>query len=178
MPINFNKLVFFDTETTGLKMPYIISIAYIIYIDGKLQKSRYIICNPDYPIDPGASKVNGFYNKDLKDKPLFIDFWEEIYEDFKDAIWVGHNVNYDKKAMIKTCERYNLELPDYKICCTYRNAKKLIDSQNVKNYKLNTLCDYFNIEFHNHHTASFDTVACLKIYNELVKISKGNLIIE
>ena len=28
---NYDKLVFFDTETTGFKPPYIISIAYVAY---------------------------------------------------------------------------------------------------------------------------------------------------
>ena len=33
--INYNKLVFVDTETVGFKPPYIISIGFIAYENGK-----------------------------------------------------------------------------------------------------------------------------------------------
>ena len=175
---NFNKIVFFDTETTGLRVPYIISLAYIVYQDRKRVGGDYIICNPDYPIDPGASKVNGFYNKQLLNYPLFDKLWKEIKGDFEDALWVGHNVSYDEKALLMSLKRYGLEVPNHRLCCTCDNAKKLIPKTRIKNYKLDTLCDYFDIHFENHHTATFDTVACLKIFNELVKLSDGNLIIK
>lgn len=175
---NYNKIVFFDTETVGLRPNYIVSIAYIAYINGKREKAGYLICNPDYPIGVQASKVNGFTNKDVEDEPLFYDRWSEIRAYFEDAIWIGHNVKFDESAIVLECKRYNIPIPKHWTLCTCDNAKQLISKKEVENHKLNTLCDYFGIEFHNHHTASFDTVACMKIYNKLVELSGGNLIVK
>lgn len=173
--INYNKIVVLDTETIGFRPPYIISIALIVFQDKKRIDSKYLICNPDYPISPSASEINGFKNEDLLDKPLFPEIWEEIKDYLKDSIWVAHNAKFDESAIIQTCNRYGLIVPEHWVCCTVENAKNLIPKSTVQNYKLNTLCDYFNIELKNHHTASFDTLACFKIFNELIKLSNGNL---
>ena len=47
---NYNKLVFFDTETVDINPNYIISLAYIAYENGKRVDKGMIICNPNYPI--------------------------------------------------------------------------------------------------------------------------------
>lgn len=57
---NYNKLCFFDTETVGLRPNYIISMAFIVFENGKKIADDMIVCNPDYPISPEASKTNGF----------------------------------------------------------------------------------------------------------------------
>ena len=67
----YSKLLFFDTETVAISPKYIISIAYILYENGKRKDYGYVICNPDYPISPGASRVNGFTNENVANKPLF-----------------------------------------------------------------------------------------------------------
>ena len=175
---DLGNLVFFDTETVGLRPNYIVSIAYIVYRDGKQVKGGYLICNPDYPIGEQASKVNGFTNESVKDKPLFPEIWSEIRPYFEGSIWVGHNVKFDESAITLECRRYGIPIPKHWTICTCDNAKKLIPKSVVGNYKLNTLCDYFGIEFHNHHTASFDTVACRKVFNKLVELSDGNLTIK
>lgn len=174
---NFNKLVFFDTETTGFKPPYIISIAMIAYENGKRTCAKYLVCNPDYPITYGASKVNGFTNESVQDLEEFPAIWGEISYYFENAIWIGHNVNFDQRALSISLSRYNGVIPKHWTCDTVENAKALIPSTEVNNYKLNTLCDYFGISLENHHQASDDTIACLRIYNKLVELSNGNLII-
>lgn len=174
---NFNKLVFFDTETTGFKPPFIISLAFIAYENGKRSKVGYYVCNPEIHIPYGASKVNGFYDEDVADKPKFWEIWGDIQYHFEDAIYIAHNCRFDESSLTKTLQRYDIPIPKHWTCDTVENAKALIPSTEVENYKLNTLCDYFGISLENHHIASFDTIACLRIYNKLVELSNGNLII-
>lgn len=176
---NYNKLVFFDTETVSLRPPYIISIAYIAYENNKLSKAEYLVCNPDYPIDPGASQVNGFYNDDLLDNKLWPEVWDNIKEHFENAILLGHNVNFDETALFQSNSRYNIPMPKkYWTCCTMKNARLLLPKPTVINHKLGTLCEYFSINLDNWHNASADTLACLKVYNKLIELSDGNLKIE
>lgn len=174
---NYDKLVFFDTETTGFKPPYIISIAYVAYERGRRTQAQYLVCNPEWPIAPGASKVNGFTRENTQDKPAFPRIWQDMREAFEDAIWIGHNVPFDCKALGTTLDRYDLEMPDYWYCDTVENARLLVPKTEVKNYKLGTLCEHFGIELRDWHTANADTMACLKLYNKLVGLCDGEMVV-
>ena len=72
---NYNKLLFYDTETVGIKPPYIISLGYILCENNKIVKRDIIKCNPKYHISEGASKVNGFTDDMVKDWPTFEEEW-------------------------------------------------------------------------------------------------------
>ena len=176
---NFNRLCFFDTETVGLRPNYIISMAYIFFENGKKVKEDCIIANPDYPISPEASAVNGFTNENTKDYPKFNEIWPTIKEYFEDSIWIMHNSPFDKRALYTEFERYNIDIPEsFYVCDTLENAKKIISKEEVPNYKLGTLCNYFNIKLDRAHEADADTLACMRLYNKLVKLSNGDLIIK
>lgn len=173
---NYNKLVFFDTETTSISPNYIVTLAYIAVENNKVVKRGMITCNPDYPISPQASAVNGLTNKMVADKPYFDEAWKDIQEYFENAILIAHNSNFDCKALRLEFKRYGLEFPKHWECDTLANAKRLIPKGETKNYKLATLCDYFGIDLGDaYHIADFDTEALLRVFNKLVKISNGNL---
>ena len=178
MEPNYNKLCFFDTETVGLNPNYIVSLAYIAYENGEKIADGMIICNPDYPISKEASETNGFTNEMVKDYPLFPKQWKKISKYFDNAILIAHNSNFDVKALKEEAKRYNITLPCFWVCDTLANAKKLIPKGVTQNYRLGTLCDYFGITLKNWHTADADTRACLRLYNKLIEISDGNLIVK
>lgn len=181
MSIDYNKLVFFDTETVSISPPYIISLAYIAFQNGKFVSKGQIVCNPNYPIDPNASKVNGFTNDMVKNKPFFNKEWKKVTQYFKDAIWIGHNSsNFDWRALKTEAQRYKIIMPNHLDCDTLKNAKRLIPKDKVENYKLETLLNFFkvNVKSKDFHSADFDTWACMKIYNKLVELADGNLLIE
>lgn len=138
-----------------------------------------IVCNPDYPISEAASKVNGFTNENVKDKPLFPEEWKKIKHYFEDAIVIRHNVSFDLKALNLEFNRYNIKKPDFYSCDTCANAKKLIkkgtEEGQVINHKLGTLCDFFGINLENAHQADADTLGCMRVFNKLVALSDGKL---
>lgn len=178
--MDLSKLIFIDFETTGFKKNAPVSLAYLAYQDQKLIGKDYIIINPEEIIEEGAYKVHGISQEEAEKFPNFKEVWGDIKLYFDNSIICAHNSNYDvNKVLLPTLRRYALDFPkNFHTCDTLANARNLISSKNIKNYKLDTLCDYFNIEFHNHHTASFDTVACMRIFNKLVQLSNGNLIID
>lgn len=170
---DYSKLLFFDTETVAISPKYIISIAYILYENGKRKDYGYVICNPDYPISPGASRVNGFTNENVANKPLFNEIWPDIKEYFEDSVWIGHNSKFDEDALALEFSRYNIEMPHHYSLDTYAIAKKMLKKpMEVENHKLMTLCKHFGHNFDGYHQASVDTVACQKIYNDLIKLNK------
>lgn len=174
---NYDRICFFDTETISINPNYIISLAYIYYENGKKVSQNCIVMNPDYPISPQASAVNGFTDDMVKDKPKFDDVWPTIKQYFTNSIWVCHNLPFDKRALYTEFRRYDIEIPDFFTCDTLENAKNYIAKGITENYKLGTLCDYFGIELKNWHTADADTLACMRVFNKLINLSNGDLII-
>lgn len=170
---DFSRLVFYDTETVGLNPNYIISIAYMFFENGKKVKTGYVVCNPDYPISEEASRVNGFTNESVADKPLFDAVWPEIAEYFKDSVWIGHNSSFDQKAMRLEFKRYGIIEPHHFNLDTCAIARKMLKKPyEVENHKLGTLCKHFGLEFEGYHQAHVDTWACQKIFNKLMKINE------
>ena len=174
---NYDKLLIFDCETTSIKPNYIVTIAWECYENGKRTGQGYNFCNPMYPISPQASAVNGLYDDDVKDYPTFDLVWEEIKPWFKDALLVGQNLKFDLSALALEFNRYDIEPFDYFYVDTLENARKLISKYDIPNYKLGTLCDYFGIKIDKFHDASFDVMATRKVFNKLINLSDGDLII-
>lgn len=174
---NYNKIVVFDTETTGMSPPYLVSLAFRCYENSKLIKKDYIIVNPKYPISPGASKVNGFTDEQVMNYPDFKEQWENIKEYFENAILIAHNISFDKRVLLTEFARYNIEVPTFWTCDTLENAKMLVPKKQVNNYKLGTLCDYFGFPIDRWHEADADCYFCLKVFNKLVQLSNGQLIV-
>lgn len=175
-------MIFLDFETTGLKNPAPVSLCIMFYENGKKKYQSYEIINPEKEIEYGAFKTHGISQEEAKEHYPFPILWEEIGKYFENSIVIGHNVRYDFCfTLLPTLKRYNLRIPEeINVLDTLENAKKLISKTEIKNYKLNTLCDYLNIKFDEetqHHSAFWDTFVLPKIYNKLVKLSHGDLII-
>lgn len=178
---DYSKITVFDFETCGLRHPiFAVSLGFIYYENFKKIKSEYILINPEHSIGEQAYNVHGISMAMVKNKPNFKEVWRTIKPYFSpDVILAGHNVSYDIGVLKDNLEYYGLEYHgEMKSLCTYENAKKLIPKNNIKNYKLDTLCDYFGITLDNHHNAFADVVACRDVLNKLLKISNGNLNIE
>lgn len=174
---NFDKIIVWDTETTSLRPNYIVTIAFECFENGKLIKRGYEYCNPKYPISPQASAVNGIYDEDVKDCPTFDMVWEKIKPWFEGALFVGQNLKFDLSGLKLEFERYGIDSFDYFYIDTLENAKKLINKKDIENYKLATLCDHFGINIDKFHDASFDVLATRKVFNKLINLSNGELII-
>lgn len=182
MDYDFSKLTIFDFETTGLKNPQPVQLGFLHYEDSKLVCKKNILINPDAPIEEAAYEVHHISQDMIKDKPTFDEYWDEIKEYFDSSnILIGHNVRFDTSCLAGQIHKWNLKYDGtIKTICTYDNAKKLIPKTEIKNYKLDTVAQYFGINFteEQHHDAFFDTVACMKIFNKLIDLSDGNLIVK
>lgn len=88
-------MLWIDTETTGIDGARLVELSYK-KDDGPIVTLR---CKPPFPIEVGASAVNGIGNWEVKDLPLFKDMPE--YQAIKDMVEeegqviVAHNANFD-----------------------------------------------------------------------------------
>ena len=98
---------------------------------------------------------------------------EEALEGFVDfaenEIIMGHNVNFDINFIYDKCKSYL----DYNLSNdfvdTMRIAKHVLP--NVRNYKLGTLADYFDVDYRNAHRGLTDVEITYKVYNKMKELA-------
>lgn len=186
------KIIFFDTETTGLaksdsasytdidNWPRLVQIAWIVCDEKQkiISKGDYIVKPCGYVIPKSSSKVHGItHDNALVHGILIEDVLSKFLKAIKnvDAI-VGHNIDFDINVI--KCEMYRLSLPTY-----YLNNPIKIDTMitgtevckirnNRYGYRYPKLSELysklFSKTFENAHNAYADIDATFKIFWELV----------
>lgn len=127
-----------------------------------------IMVNPDDDFDEMCVNVHHITRSMVLNAKKFDEVWKEINKYFTNSIVVGHNVaNSDLDALCKNLIRYNIPLPKLYYLDTYEIAKDLIQPYEIKNYTLETLCTFFDIEICNKHNAFDDACACSDLLSAL-----------
>ncbi|MEO5635013.1 MAG: 3'-5' exonuclease [Candidatus Paceibacterota bacterium] len=166
------KLIFFDTETTGIgEGDYLCQIAY------KINDETFMgLYKPPIPIPPGASAVHHITNEMVKDKPAFTDSADfktikELFED-KNSVLVAHNMCFDL-GMIK---REGIK-PSNTIC-TLRVARYMDKDGKLAKHNLQFLRYALGIEIDaKAHDALGDVLVMEQLFYRLLKkiISEENI---
>ena len=172
----FSKFTVFDFETCGLQHPiFAVSLGFIYYENFKKVASDYILINPEHPINKQAYFVHKISENMVKNEPNFPQVWKKIKKYFSsDVLLIGHNVKYDISVLKDNLEYYNIDYHGtINSFCTCENAKLLLPKTCIENYKLDTLCKYFDIKLDNHHNAFADVKACKNLFNCLIKENKN-----
>lgn len=93
------RQIIVDTETTGLEPEQghrIIEVGCIEMINRKMTDNtfhRYF--NPEREVDEAAGEVHGFTLEMLRDKPLFADLAQELFDFINGAELIIHNAPFD-----------------------------------------------------------------------------------
>lgn len=106
-----------DTETTGVKDPQPIEVAYM-RLDGFMNPVEPIFCErykPAKPIELGAMATHHITDDDVNDCPPYTDF--VLPGDI--AYMIGHNIDFDQTA-INACGKQ----PEVKLICTLALCRK------------------------------------------------------
>jgi DNA polymerase-3 subunit epsilon len=100
--------VFLDVETTGLsprRGDRVIEIALARLRGGAIKATFASLINPERPISPGASAINGIYDRDVREAPRFAEIADEIIDFASDAVIVCHNAPFDLSFVSSEMER-------------------------------------------------------------------------
>ncbi|WIH27712.1 DNA polymerase III subunit epsilon [Photobacterium damselae] len=149
------RIIVFDTETTGMNMsgPHyeghrIIEIGAVEIINRKLTGNTFhVYIKPDRAIDPEAIEVHGITDEFLVGKPTYAEIHQEFMDFIQGAELVAHNAPFDIGFM--DYEFRKLGLKDLKIdeMCkvtdTLDMAKRLFPG---KRNNLDILCSRYGID--------------------------------
>lgn len=126
-----NNILWFDIESTDLPT-HTARIITISFIFNDNQKTLYI--NPKVPIEPGASRVNGIYNKDVKDWLTFEEYAPSIMKWLEKAEYYGgYNCRtFDIPLLSVELLRYGYIMPIRPIFDVYEMVQGLFKSLKLK----------------------------------------------
>lgn len=159
------EYVVVDLETTGLD-PYkgceIIEIGITEIINDKIVRNYSRLIKPKRGIPQFIEELTNISNEMVANEKSL----EEVLPKFRDYIGnktiIAHNAKFDLKFLNYYLKELGLEQITKHIC-TLELLKK---NKNYKgrNKKLETACQYYNIENVNAHRADSDTLATAKLF--------------
>lgn len=188
------KVIYFDTETTGIRDSEICQLSYIIDNGVEIYGKNFFFKVKE--MNPSAQAVHGFsieMLEELSGGRTFESDIDEIEQDFSDAaLIVAHNASFDISMMKKEFSRYGREFCVNNYLCTMRfmspfmKLKKAAGGGNkyprlseVVGYYIQDTSiidsyvqDFFNVSVF-YHDARYDTVSLfLAIRNARSEISE------
>lgn len=171
------NFIAFDLETTGTVpgVDQIVEIGAVRFIAGQPEAIFSTLIDPQRPIPPGASRVNGITDDMVQGKPLIESVLESFAEFCADDIMVAHNAPFDSQFLIADIKRYESGAPKGIILDTLPIARKVFPG--LPNYKLGTLVQHLKIPSAEFHRAEADASYCGHLFWQMVqRISvKGQL---
>ena len=166
--IYLDRFVAIDVETTGLdfKTDEIIEVSAVKYEFGKVVDSFTKLVNPNKLISPFITNLTGIKNSDVVNEKFFLDIASDFVSFIDNLPLVGHNIDFDLKFLHNSFNNtYNIFDHNY-ICDTYLLSKIFYYSSN--SFKLESLCNDFNIATGNSHRAEDDAKSSGDLFLKLL----------
>ena len=174
---SISNFIAIDVETTGLKpaTDRIISVSAIRFEDWEPVEIFYTLVNPETSIPVEVTKINHITDNMVANAPTFPQVAESLSEFIEKSNLVGHNIAFDLAFLY--CSGLNLMDRGIKFYDTLQLSQYLMNSSEktgtyidyVRDYKLSTLCQHFNIRITNFHNSGVDSYATGLLFEKIVK---------
>jgi DNA polymerase-3 subunit epsilon len=155
--LDSHTFAYLDVETTGLSPWFgdrICEIAVLRCEGNKIIDMFDSLLNPERAVSPGAARVNGLKDSDLKKAPRFMEVAERVLTLTKDAVVVCHNVPFDLGFLSSELGRINRHLPTVLTLDTLEIAREYFD---FDSNSLQSIADWLDIEVVEAHRVLSDT---------------------
>ncbi len=169
--IEKTTFVVVDLETTGLHagLDSIVEIAAVKVVNGEIVDEWDTMVNPGVFLPLETTQITGITTEMVQDSPRF-DEVVDTYLDFigTDAVFVAHNVDFDREFMNKQLEKIQRPLMPNPYLCTFKLAKQV--HPNLSKYGLGSLCTTFGVELPQAHRALHDARATAQLFIKFMKV--------
>ncbi len=161
-------LVCLDTETARLGgPPHLIEIGAVRVVAGEIADHFASFVRPLVPIEPEATAIHGICDEDLAGAPAA----PEVLERF--LAWLGqdwmaaHNAPFDARVLAFELARAGRQAPAQPVLDSLRLSRQLLPE--ADDHKLETLCEFLDLEEGEHHRALPDAVWCWKVLEACIE---------
>lgn len=168
------KYIALDVETTGLSSERhkIIEIGAIKVNENQIEASFHMFVKPKKKIPQDIANLTGLSDEILqREGKELSDILPELLLFVGDLPIVSHNVDFDYGFLRVACENCGLPLFSNHCIDTLALARRLVE--NVQNYKLETLLNYFGIEVGLKHRSMEDCYYTKQLYEKLIEIRQS-----
>ena len=163
------EAVVFDIETTGLSVQNcrITEIGAVKIKDGQVLDTFNTFVNPEQPIPAEIVKLTGITDDMVKDAPSEQEALKAFFkflgkrEDGGDTLLIAHNADFDTGFIRAASVRCGMEFPNPYLD-TLALARFLLPD--LKNHKLDTVAEHYELGDFNHHRACDDAAMLAAIY--------------
>ena len=159
------EYVVVDLETTGLD-PYkgceIIEIGVTEINNNKIGKNYSRLIKPNGIIPSLITDITNITNEMVENEKSLEEVLPKFRQYIGDKTIIAHNAKFDLKFLNYYLNKMGLE-PINNYICTLELLKQNKEYKG-KNKKLETACEYYNIENKNAHRADSDTLATAKLF--------------
>lgn len=163
-----------DIETTGLSLTEneIIEIGAVLVKEKQVMSRFQRLIKPKKSISKSIEDLTGITNEmlNLEGKELS-EVLSEFLEFAGDLPAISHNADFDYGFLRSACQNSSLPLFSNRCVDTLSLARRLVDD--VKDYKLSTLLEYFKINADGMHRSIKDCMATQQLYEKLIEIQQG-----
>lgn len=168
-------VVVFDTETTGLSpsKDRIIEIGAIRYFNGEPVEKFHSYVNPERHIPEEVTKINHITDDMVVGAPTIGQILPSFDEFIGKSMLVAHNLEFDLKFIFYSGSRV-LETKR-KYIDTLDQAHRLIKKDEIYDYKLATLAEYYKHYIADAHSALSDAFATGWLFYHLVLEKQGTV---
>lgn len=162
-----SKIAYIDFETTGLKIgeARAVSVA-IVHFELGVGEPVVVysqVINPGIPIPDVTSKIHGIYDKDVIDKPTFLDQLPSMWKYLDGRFIAAYNFPYDWGILDYELYRsVGMRYPFFGICGKVLAMAVCNRPQGKGNHKLVNVSKQFGVPINNHDAES-DALAGAKL---------------
>lgn len=172
---DISNFIAVDVETTGLqpKRDDIIEISAVKFIDGEPIECMSTLINPKKAIPTDVTEINNITNEMVKDSPSISNVIDSFSDFIKGFNIVGYNLEFDLNFLfINNLDLFSEKRKFYDLLPICRRH---ISKDYVCNYKLNTVCEYYNIYRDDAHRSMSDALATGLLFSNIAKEIKNTI---
>lgn len=160
--------VVIDTETTGVTYDSeIVEVSAIKFENFEPVAIFSTLIHPDKSIPADATKVNNITNEMVADAPTFSEIADSLDSFIGDMPLVGHNLQFDLSYLHS--QGYKFDNIERKYYDTLSMSRSYLADKNMTNFKLATVCRFFDIKLEGAHRSSADSYATGLLFAKLIQ---------
>jgi len=159
------RYVTFDLETTDkdVEVCEVVEIGAARVVGGDIVDRFHTLVQPYRPITPGATKVHGYTDADVRDARSFAEVWPEFRAFIDDDVLIAHNgQHFDIPVLRRLADGR-----DGVDSLVFYDTLPLVRSLSRDSAKLEDLALRFGIDAGRAHHALDDAVTLARVYREL-----------
>lgn len=156
-----DRYIVFDVETPNYANDRISAIGITVVENGSITDDFYSLVNPQVHFDPFNIRLTGITPEIVADQSKFPKLWEKIAPVMGSGLLIAHNAPFDIGVLAQCLNDYGIEWQPFTYyACTCVMGRACYPQ--LQNHKLNTLCDYLNLNL-DHHNAGSDSRASAEL---------------